>query len=629
MSARSNVLKPLDWHRELEDTEPASGFASRLAALNGRHLNRFLRDMAIQPRDVDLGVAGAVRDIAFLGRCDPDRLLAFTPRRPEDKAFMCVGGETLERLSINRTFFRFCPHCVGEDIERFDGPVHSRPWLRLGWVIDHVRVCNAHNVALVAATPERNRFEPFDFNRAMATIAGELRRHVETALPAEPSAFQDWLITRVRGHREPTNWLDDLPLYAAIAVCRAFGLSAIHPPKVRTTTLTSMDIAEATNVGFDILSRGEAEFRDLLTELNGAQTSTRGYWGLRDTYGYGYGHLQKTVADPAYAKIRDVVRAFALETIPIEPGTDVLGVVTEGRNLHTVRSASLASGAHSRTVRRLFARKGIAGTREETGLTDHRVVVDAESLDRTLSDLKGALSTPKAIERTGMPRQHFAKAIAANYVATVMGTNNVVDAKHRFTVAALDAMMDRLFEGAVEVERPQGRQMSVSDARRAASCSIDDILARVFDGGLSWKGRLKGRMDYGALLLDADELVRLTRVEGPKANLTRTEIFDYIPGIGMKSVQRFIDAGMLDTVMEFSADARRMIDVVTRESANEFLLNYVTLGELCRTWGRHQKQVLKTLRGAGVDTCVDAKVFGTLLFMRSDVEKIGNAPAAA
>lgn len=316
-----------------------------------------------------------------------------------------------------------------------------------------------------------------------------------------------------------------------------------------------------------------------------------------------------------------------LETVPIEPGTDVLGVVTEGRKLHTVRSAALASGAHSRTVRGLFARKGIAGTREETGLTDHRVLVDAHGLDRTLADLKGALSTPQAIERTGMPRQHFAKAIAANYVATVMGTNNVVDAKHRFTTAALDAMMARLFEGAIEVERPQGRQMPVSDARRAATCSIEDILAKVFDGGLAWKGRLKGRMDYGALLLDADELVRMTRVEGPKANLTRLEAYTYIPGMGQKSVQRFIDAGMLDTVTEFSPEARRMIEVVTRQSADDFILNYVTLGELCRTWDRHQKQVLKILRAAGVDTCVDAKEFGTLLFNRREVEESVGAPA--
>lgn len=627
MAAGNHLLRALDLKRQLEDTEPASGFASRLAALNGRRLGRFLRDMGLQPREVDLGEPRAVRDVAVLGGCDAGRLQAFTPRRVTDKTF-ALGGEMLDRASINRTFFRFCPHCISEDLKRYgDGPVNSRPWLRLEWIIDHALVCNQHGTMLVAAQPERDRFEPFDFGHAMIGIVAGLDGHLRQSAEAEASAFQDWIVDRVRGRRDPANWLDDVPLHAAIAACHGFGLSAIHPPKVRTSKLRPQDLAEAANVGFSILSAGESSFRDLLTELNAAQASTRGYWGLRDTYGYGYGQLQKTVDDPAYAKFRDVVRNFALETVPVEPGTDVLGVVTEGRKLHTVRSAALASGAHSRTVRRLFARKGIAGTREETGLTDHRVLVDAYGLDGTLADLKGALSTPQAMQHTGMPRQHFAKAIAANYVATVMGTNNVVNAKHRFTVAALDAMMAKLFEGAVEVERPQGRQMPVSDARRAATCSIEDILAKVFDGGLAWKGRLKGRMDYGALLLDADELVRMTRVEGPKANLTRLEAYAYIPGMGQKSVQRFIDAGMLDTVMEFSTDARRMIEVVTRESADDFIVNYVTLGELCRTWDRHQKQVLKILRAAGVDTCVNAKEFGTLLFNRTEVEESVGAPA--
>lgn len=70
-----------------------------------------------------------------------------------------------------------------------------------------------------------------------------------------------------------------------------------------------------------------------------------------------------------------------------------------------------------------------------------------------------------------------------------------------------------------------------------------------------------------------------------------------------------------------------MIEVVTRESADAFMASYVTLGELCRTWGRHQKQVLSILRSEGIENCVDAKEFGTHLFRRADVETIRVAPA--
>lgn len=218
-------LTPAGWQRKLEDTEPASGFASRLAALHGRSLSRFLRDMALQPRDLDLGEPGTVRDVAFIGGCDPQQLQAFTPRRVTDRTF-ALGSERLHRSSINRTFFRFCPHCIDEDLKRYpDGPVNSRPWLRLEWIIDHALTCNRHGVMLVVAQPERNRFEPFDFSHAMIQIVGGLDGHLLRSVAAEASPFQDWIVERIRGRRDPeTGWMmfrytPPLP-YATRSACR-------------------------------------------------------------------------------------------------------------------------------------------------------------------------------------------------------------------------------------------------------------------------------------------------------------------------------------------------------------------------------------------------------------------------
>ena len=74
---------------------------------------------------------------------------------------------------------------------------------------------------------------------------------------------------------------------------------------------------------------GDESLRAFLKRLNDAQASARGVWGPRDTYGYAYGLLQKTLDDPSYGKLRDAVRRFAIETIPLEPGTDVLGALAE------------------------------------------------------------------------------------------------------------------------------------------------------------------------------------------------------------------------------------------------------------------------------------------------------------
>ena len=48
-------LEPLRRRHTLQPSEPAAGFASRLAAVNGRPMNMFLRDMLIPPRSIDQG----------------------------------------------------------------------------------------------------------------------------------------------------------------------------------------------------------------------------------------------------------------------------------------------------------------------------------------------------------------------------------------------------------------------------------------------------------------------------------------------------------------------------------------------------------------------------------------------
>lgn len=156
-----------------------------------------------------------------------------------------------------------------------------------------------------------------------------------------------------------------MDLHAAAGFAEAMGISLLHPPKVKASDLSEMDRGRAADAGFRAVTAGPNGLREALSKLTAAEAHRRGYWGLRDTYGHAYGLLQKTLDDPAYEAFREVVQAHALENVPIEPGTDVLGVKPTTRTLHTVRSAAMTSGAHARTIRRYFERKGLAGNRKE------------------------------------------------------------------------------------------------------------------------------------------------------------------------------------------------------------------------------------------------------------------------
>ncbi|MGB3643575.1 MAG: TniQ family protein [Mesorhizobium sp.] len=621
MRTNGRVLEPLAFAYPLEELEPAAGFASRLAALNGRSLKDLLRDMSIPQRNLDKGVESAVRNIALLGRANPERLLRYTPVPRTEKLYE-VGGETFLRLAINRTYFRFCARCALEDMNGYDGPPPSRPWLRLEWTISHFRSCPRHEVLLTATSPKRTPFAAFDFNDTMQGLIPTLHRTADQTAVVAASPFQAWLQERLRGRRSPENWLDDLPLHVAAPFCEALGVSSFHPPKVRVARFTVSDWAAAADEGFRVASAGEDSLRVLLQRLNAAQSSTRGYWGPRDTYGYAYGLLQKTVHDPGYGKLRDAVRRFALETIPIEPGSDVLGEIAGERKIHTVRTAARDSGMHALSVRRLFKRMGIDGAADHSGVMDHRILVKSEEIHRVVAELKEAITAPQVERLLGVPRLHLKELVALGYLPALAGTGTRRNAKRRFSRTDVEQLRARLFEGAHEIFEPGERQVDVTEARRAATCTIPDLLNMIFDGRLAWKGRLAGRHDYMALLFDADEVTRLVRSEGTRTNLTKAEAEAFLPGTHERVVNRLIEAGHLTIVEEFSPDARRMIPVVSRESAEAFKSCYISLGELCQKTDLHHKKVRLVLRNAGVEAAIPQENVGAFFYCRERIEEL-------
>lgn len=598
-------IKPLSWSYALEHREIATGFASRLAALHGVNLTQLLRDMALQHREVDLGAEAAVRDLAKLGGLSPEAekaLIRYTPRRLSEERTSLVAGEKLGHHHVHRTYFRYCPHCVADDLRQYDGPRNSRPWLRLEWVLDHVRNCRQHDIALSETKPVRRRFQPFDFSETVGNqILPELEKRKAEAGRSLHSRFEDWVIARIDGLQDPSNWLDDVALSAGVEFCQALGVSALHPPKVQTSGFGNAEWAKAAAEGFLIASSGQDCVRALLDRLSQQQAATRGVLGLRDTYGYVYGLLDRSVRNSAFGKFRDLVREHAFANLPLDPGTKVLGVELKERRLHTVRSASLTSGAHSRTVRNLLKRRGVEDAAQGSGLRDHRVYVRADEIEQVLEGLKDAMTAPEVERATGIPRMHLRSMISQGFLPTLTDSDKARYAKHRLARGQIKKLMDQLFDGSEAVASVTGRRMPVMKARLAATASIDQILGFILRGELRWKGHLGDGTRYEQLLLDADEIKSLVRKEAPTEGLSAQAVEALIPGLGNSSVRDLVAIGVLETAEEFSPAARRLVQVVTRESAEAFKARYVSLGELCQRSGLHHKKVRQRLRLAGLE----------------------------
>ena len=615
------VQGPLRFRHALEHRETGPGFASRLAAMNGRLMGEMFQHMGVRPYAVDNGVEAAVRMVAALGAVDADRLIAFTPRPVDGKREYHVACEVLGPLGINRTFFRYCPHCVLEDLKRFDGPKHARPWLRLEWTILHYRACHHHNAYLIDAQPVRRRFQPFDFSETMQGLLPTMDAVAAGTMPSRPSRFEQWLIARTDGIKDNGNFLDTLPLYVAAQWCEALGVSALHPSKVQTSRLTQQQWAVAAEEGFGIASQGKAAILRLLRRLTSAERRTRGIIGPRDTYGVAYGLLQSTMDDPAYEPLRAIVRDYVTTAMPWELGTDILGVTLERAIISTVRTLALASGSGAKTIRKILHKKGIAKKDLKDGLRNHRVLMLADEVDPLASKMKGALSIPQTMKLLGVERRQVEAIVEAGALPDATGVERDEWEHSRFALEDIDAMMARLLDGAVEVDDPTERQVDIATARHMAGATTVDVLKLIFENRLGWKGLRAGHTGYNAILLDADEVTMLVRTAAPQfTNLRFGDVGNAIPGLSPKSIQPLIDADQLVQIMEYSPNARREVPVVTAESARAFREKYVTAGELCQTHGLHHKQVKYRLLDAGVDMEFDQDTVKTMIYDRAKVE---------
>lgn len=603
--------------------EAGTGFASRLAALNGRPMRELFQHMRIPPFAVDHGAKDAIGMVAELGGIDPVALIHQTPVKIKDKREYHVAGEVLGPLGISRTFFRFCPHCMLDDLQAFHGPRHARPWLRIEWLVTHYRSCHLHGMPLVAAEPERRRFQPFDFSETVTTILPNLDSLAEASDILASSAFERWIVARLDGTKDPANWLDRLPLYVAASWCEALGVSMLHSPKVATSELSEREWATAAEEGFRISAAGADSIRGALDQMTAREKRTRGIIGPRDTYGYAYHLLQKTFDDQAFVPIRDLVRDHVFDALPWKIGDDVLGRKVEANRLLTVRTAALEAGADRKTMRKLFQKKGIATDDIRAGLRNHRVMVDAEEIQPVLNKLKGAMTLPAVMKHLGIERRQVEALVDAGALPCAMGVERGSFEQHRFAPDDVGSMMASLMDGAVEVTEPTDRQVDIPTARHMAGATTVDVLKLIFARRLGWKGRLAGRNNYMALLVDADEVTALVRQDAPQfTNLRFCDVETVVPGLSQRSIQPLIDLGQLVETMEYSPNARREVRVVTAASVGAFQVKYVTAAELCQTYGLHHKQVKYRLLDAGVDMAFDQEVVKAMIYGRAKVERV-------
>jgi hypothetical protein len=613
-------IRPLEWSFPLGPREPAIGYASRLAALNGEDLVSLMLGCGISYQKVHMGEDAAVRDVASLGGLDAvaaETLRRYSPWRQGPASG--VGTQRLSWRALLTGHCRYCPRCVARDLVESprDVPAAARSWLRIEWMVDQIRSCQVHNVRLF----ETERVTGFpaitDFSTYVAKdVLPKLERLCDEAEPAQPNAFEEWVLRRLDGDRDPDNWLDSMPLHAAVDACEAIARETLEKGGPAFSCLAAAEKAATSLAGYRIARGGEASIERFLDDLV-LRGHKAGHFGSERIYGYLWRTVERTLDDPEVDVFRDIVRRHALENVPFPTGSLVLGHVLEKRRLHTAVSAAAESRTCPQTLRTIFQRAGMAHWFQEPDR--RRLTIRVDEFEAKLKEYGAALNVRQICASTGILQRHALEFINRGILPALLGSQEVTKARHRVAVADVDDFMDRLFEGAVEVDTPNPRQVSLGLACRVATTTIGDLVCLILAGGLSWKGRLRGGMRYPDLLVDADEVMRvLQKDRPPRKGVSKEQIRGEMRGMPIHVVNNLIAVGQLVVDDDYCMATRRRLNLVTRDSFDAFKRRHVTMADLRLATRKKTRTVRGHFARLGIVPAFEPGLPGDAIYERSD-----------
>ncbi|MDR6266398.1 hypothetical protein [Roseobacter sp. N2S] len=185
----------------------------------------------------------------------------------------------------------------------------------------------------------------------------ELSDQVAVAEAASVSPLQTYVVGRLSGAEGPV-WMDAQPIDQAAHVCKTIGICRIHGAHSGIKGLTVKQLHEAGAVGMEAASLGREGIFAILEEIAQKESIKRHSGRAPSALGRIYDWLQFDNDQDDAGPIKDVVRDFIIDHMPVEPGMVLFGSSVLKRKRHTVATLSKVSGVHRKTLIELWFLRG-------------------------------------------------------------------------------------------------------------------------------------------------------------------------------------------------------------------------------------------------------------------------------
>ena len=615
-----NVLTP---HLPFHDDEVSQGYFARNGYYHaGVSAGKFCRYSHIHRADFRSG-SDAFCDAAALLTGVPQEKLQLNSLRLEADGSHCMRGESLAVEVLRRTFVKFCPQCLHDDLETHSGMVDGALRLRWTWLLQPVVVCPIHSV-LLKEIPASDPVNAFDLGRLFAQNG--IRYEDALISPeAKPGALQNYVVNRMSKQAVGPKWLDEQGIWPCVKLCQMLGALVDRGPEPMIRGYTDEDWANAGDIGFDVCSEGPEAIFDCLAQMRVSAGRSSGRAGPQATYGFLFNWLKYSTRGDDFNRFRDIVREAIIQNFAIGAGETVLGREIVTRRVHSVNSLAAKAGVSRFRLYRLMRKMGAIPVTDDQAAFNQQVF-PADEGERLIARIQNSVPLNKVRHVLGCTKTHAEQLAKHGLISSVVPIANdeVGVTQGYFNLEDLGEFASTVFGSTCSTETEDDGFVDLTVAAKGRS-STAEILHWLLNGKLPGTRLIGGVKRLDRLRFDLDQIKELTKYKS-HSELHRLTKVALMLGINLSAVKKLISkkngGPWLSPASAEVTKTLRGGAYVSSVEIVKFQAEYLPVALIARQLGSHASAIRSILSAHGISPQFDPAWLGARIYRRDDVSEL-------
>ncbi|UWQ25702.1 TniQ family protein [Leisingera aquaemixtae] len=602
----------------LED-ESLLSWVNRFALFQcGMKMADFLRMISLPQQDLFIGRESVFPKLAAVFGVPAEELKACSHFQVSGRLYG-YRGEVFFREFLVRNRPTYCPACLLSDIEASRNGLRVGA-ARIGWMFDPVRTCQHHNVPLVRARKATTNGMKVDVSYLSPNPA-DLERVLLSSVNRKPSGLQKYVEERLEGSKGPT-WMDSQQIDLASRATEMLGACVEFGAHANLLKFTEDDWDRAGQVGFEFTSKGEEGIREGLGHIfrklqkDTAQSGPQGIFGKL----YQWAQFKKT--DKPIGPFKGILREYILDTLPLEPGTMLLGTAVDRTRRHSVASLASKYAIHPQTITHALRKSGLLQSLYVE--TDRRCTVEARLAEDLIEKLTRTVPVKQIPSYIDCTRSHARLLVEAGILNPVIAAQDNTSGRYKGVDSRdLDQLIARMRQGGKPVEKPGLGMANVGDTAHALCAATTDIVTLLLNRRLDNVELLPSNLKFRSVLVDPKEVAIKLGVQTGETGVTISNTAREL-GVHL-DVVRFLLQAQGDEgqpVLKTCGQYRHMgimRDLVDPGSLDVFRKHYRKLSEIEGFWVRDPGRLRSELATKGIQPMWDPDLAGAEFYRASDL----------